>query len=368
MEESDALMALNLLEGIGPVTVRRLLESFGSAASSLGAPIDRLKQVRGVGPEMAEKLHGWKSRVDVAAEAERVRRFGCQVVTAVDEVYPARLRDLYDPPICLYYRGNLDCLRSTCVALVGSRQTTAYGMSVARKLGYQLAQLGVTVVSGGARGIDTAAHEGALAGGGQTAVVLGHGIDRVFPAENVGLFKRAAEQGIVLTQFPFNRKAGRQTFPVRNRIVAGISLGTVVIEANLTSGALITANMAADIGRQVFAVPGRVDSPRSKGCHQLLRNGAALCESVEDIRNEFESLFPSGQDVGDQSEEKIGTEPEMDDEMAQVWRVLTLEEKHQDLIAAETGLPASKVSTSLLRLELQRVIIQSPGKLFRRAQ
>src|SRR2546422_7666618 len=166
-------------------------------------------------------------------------------------------------------------------------------MEAARRLAYQLAYVGVTVVSGAARGIDTADHQGALSGKGRTIAVLGTGINLVFPSENADLFERIAANGAVITQFPFNRPADKQTFPIRNRIVAGMTLGTVVVEANLTSGALITANMAVEAGRQIFAVPGRVDSPRSKGCHDLIKKGAKLCEGAEDILSEFEYLFPA---------------------------------------------------------------------------
>jgi DNA processing protein len=177
------------------------------------------------------------------------------------------------------------------VAVVGSRMATHYCLEVDRKLAYQLADLGVTVVSGGARGIDIAAHQGALSGKGRTTAVLGTGINLISPPENKQLFDRILENGALITQFPFNRPPDKQSFPIRNRIVAGMTLGTVVVEANLTSGALITANFANEYGRQVFAVPGRIDSPRSKGCHDLIKKGAKLCESVEDILSEFEYLY-----------------------------------------------------------------------------
>src|SRR5262249_15173433 len=217
-----------------------------------------------------------------------------------------------DPPIVLYVKGKLEAKDKNSVAMVGSRQTTHYGIETARKLAYQLAYVGVTVVSGGARGIetarklayqlayvgvtvvsggargiDTAAHQGALSGKGRTVCVLGTGINIVFPPENKELFERISTNGAVVTQFPFNRNGDKQSFAIRNRIVAGMTLGTVVVEANLTSGALITANFATEYGRQVFAVPGRIDSPRSKGCHELIKKGAKLCEGAEDILSEF---------------------------------------------------------------------------------
>ena len=224
---------------------------------------------------------------------KRIGEYGCHVLTQSDEEYPELLRQIYDPPVVLYVKGRLLAGDKNSVAIVGSRMTTHYGIEVARKLAYQLAYVGVTVVSGGARGIDTAAHQGTLSAKGRTVAVLGTGINLVFPAENAELFERIAGKGAVITQFPFNRKADKQSFPIRNRIVAGMTLGTVVVEANLTSGALITANMAVEQGRQVFAVPGRIDSPRSKGCHELIKKGAKLCEGAEDILSEFEYLFPA---------------------------------------------------------------------------
>ena len=203
--------------------------------------------------------------MDLAGEMRRIQESGVTVLGFTEAEYPALLKQIYDPPPVLYVKGRLTPEDMQGVAVVGSRLTTSYGMEVARKLGYQLAFTGVSVVSGGARGADTAAHQGSLSAQGRTVAVLGTGIDRVFPVENRDLFGRIAECGALVTSFPFGRSADRGTFPSRNRIVAGMTLGTVVVEANLSSGALITANLANDYGRQVFAVPGRIDSPRSKG-------------------------------------------------------------------------------------------------------
>src|SRR6185295_806254 len=276
-----------------PVRVRQLLEHFGEAPDILRASQQQLLHVRGIGEDTAVAIANWEKSVDLAGELKRLQEFGCHILTQADEEYPELLRQIYDPPIVLYVKGTLTARDKNSVALVGSRQTTHYGLETARKLAYQLAYVGVTVVSGGARGIDTAAHQGSLNAKGRTVVVLGNGINIVFPTENKELFDRVAEQGAVMTQFPFNRKADKQSFPIRNRIVAGMTLGTVVIEANLTSGALITANFAVEYGRQVFAVPGRIDSPRSKGCHELIKKGAKLCEGLEVILSEFEYLFPA---------------------------------------------------------------------------
>src|ERR1041384_5492092 len=293
MDSRQALIALNMVEHVGPVRVRQLLDHFGEAPAILRASKHQLLQVRGIGEDTAAAIAGWEKSIDLDGELKRVQEYGCHILIQSDEEYPASLREIYDPPIVLYVKGRLSAKDRNGVAMVGSRQTTHYGLEVARKLSYQLAYVGVTVVSGGARGIDTAAHQGALAAKGRTVAVLGTGINIVFPAENAELFERIAANGAVITQFPFNRSADKQSFPIRNRIVAGMTLGTLVVEANLTSGALITANMAVEYGRQVFAVPGRIDSPRSKGCHELIKKGAKLCESAEDILSEFEYLFPA---------------------------------------------------------------------------
>jgi DNA processing protein len=242
--------------------------------------------------------------------------------------------------------------------------TTHYGIETARKLGYQLAYLGVTVVSGGARGIDSAAHQGALAAKGRTIAVLGTGINLITPPENAKLFEQIAANGAIITQFPFNRPGDKQSFPIRNRIVAGMTLGTVVVEANLTSGALITANFANEYGRQVFAVPGRIDSPRSKGCHDLIKKGAKLCEGVEDILSEFEYLFPASNKPPSPAETGVLPALELSESEQKVYDTLSHEEIGIDDAIRKSGLPASAVSVALLSLEMKRLIRQLPGKMF----
>jgi DNA processing protein len=221
------------------------------------------------------------------------------------------------------------------------------------------------VVSGGARGIDTAAHQGALAAKGRTVAVLGTGINLIFPTENAELFQRISENGAVITQFPFNRPADKQTFPIRNRIVAGMTLGTVVVEANATSGALITANMAVEAGRQIFAVPGRIDSPRSKGCHDLIKKGAKLCEGAEDILSEFEYLFPASNRPPSPGETGVLPALELSENERKVFDALRADDELTiDEVIRKSGLPSSAVSVGLLSLEMKRVVKQLPGKLF----
>ena len=366
MEDREAYVALNMIDHVGPVRVRQLLERFGDVVSILKASKSQLLSVRGIGEDTAEAIAGWEMTVDLAAELKRCEEFGCHVVTQQDEEYSALLREIYDPPIVLYVKGTLDSKDRNGVALVGSRQTTHYGIEVARKLAYQLAYVGVTVVSGGARGIDTAAHQGALSAKGRTIAVLGTGINIVFPPENAELFERIAASGAIVSQYPFNRKADKQSFAIRNRIVAGMTLGTVVVEANLTSGALITANFATEYGRQIFAVPGRIDSPRSKGCHDLIKKGAKLCEGAEDILSEFEYLFPPSNRPPSANETGVLPALALSEHEQKVYDALNGEPTPMDEVIRHTGLPSSAVSVALLSLEMKRAVRQIPGKLFLR--
>ena len=366
MDSREAFVALNMIEHVGPVRVRQLLEQFGDAVSILKASRQQLLRVRGIGEDTAEAIASWEKNVDLASELKRCEEFGCQVVTQEDAAYPELLRQIYDPPIVLYVKGTLETKDKNGVAMVGSRQTTHYGIEVARKLAYQLAYIGVTVVSGGARGIDTAAHQGALSGKGRTICVLGTGINIVFPPENAELFERISASGAVISQYPFNRKADKQSFAIRNRIVAGMTLGTVVVEANLTSGALITANFATEYGRQIFAVPGRIDSPRSKGCHELIKKGAKLCEGAEDILSEFEYLFPASNRAPSVSETGVLPALELSENEQKVYDALDGDPRPIDEVIRQSGLPSSAVSVALLSLEMKRAVRQIPGKLFLR--
>ncbi len=362
MDSREALVALNLLPDIGPVRVRNLLSRFGSAQAVLAATQADLSQVDKVGFKAANNIIRWRELIDLDGELRRIDQFGANIVTTDDSEYPALLRQIYDPPLVLYVRGTLRPEDAYAIAMVGTRQSTLYGRQITERLARQLAASGVTVVSGGARGIDSASHEGALQSGGRTIAVLGTGLDIVYPAENVKLYQRIAEQGAVITQFPFGRKGDKQSFPIRNRIVAGMTQGTVVVEANRASGALITANFAAEYGRTVYAVPGRVDSPRSAGCHDLIKDGARLCESAEDVLAEFAHLQAI------EPEEPEIPMPTLSHPEQQVFHVLTHEEMQQDEIICRSELPAAQVSVILLQLEMKKLVQQHPGRLFTRAR
>jgi DNA processing protein len=367
MTSREAYVALNMVDHVGPVRVKRLLERFGQPETILSASARDLMQVEGIGEEVARAINGWQSQVDLDAELKRIADFGAQVVTLADAEYPQNLREIYDPPLALYIKGSLEPRDKHAIGIVGSRQTTYYGLETARKLGYQLAYSGMTVVSGLARGIDTSAHQGALAANGRTFAVLGTGLDVVYPPENGPLYEKIANGGgAIMTQFPFGVKADPRHFPLRNRIVSGLSIGVVVIEAGISSGALITANMALDQGRQVFAVPGRVDSPHSKGCHRLIKSGAKLVEDAEDVLTEFEGLFPKT------------SRPEQAETSADTLEMTALEQKIFDAVGDDetavdevirrSGLTSAEVFATLLRLEMRRLVRQMPGKRFVRVK
>ena len=353
-------MVLNDLPNIGPITLNRLLAELGGDPRAIFAATRRqLEAVRGVGPETSAALLNWRTHFDLDREEERLAATGATFITTRDEGYPRLLKEINDPPIGLYRKGGY-LFGQPCIAVVGSRRTTLYGQAVARKLGAQLAQLGFCVVSGLARGIDTAAHEGALSVGGKTVAVLGCGIDIVYPPENLDLYRRIAETGAVLSEFPFGRKADKQTFPMRNRVVSGISEGVVVVESDTQGGAMITARFAGEQGRLIFAVPGRIDQPTSQGCHQLIRDGATLLMGVDDILSELNYL--------DGLRPRTASLTEGPGLLEQLMPQLSENEQKVaacfngggqlgvDAVAAAAGLGASEVSAALMMLELKKIV------------
>jgi DNA processing protein len=291
MNEAEAYIALNMVPKIGPIRVKRLLEAFGSPSAVLAAPLDHLQSVRGMGQDAAKSLREWESLVDLPGELALVREAGAKVLTLASPDYPTLLREIHDPPTVLYILGDILERDRHAIGVIGTRKPSHYATDCAKKLSYQLAYAGVTVVSGLARGIDTAAHQAALAAKGRTIGVLGSGLLEFYPPENRTLADKIATSGAVVTEFSMRVKADRQTFPMRNRIISGCSFGVLVVEAGANSGALISANQAGEQGRSIYAVPGRIDNPNAIGSNRLIQQGAKLITSAADILDDMGILF-----------------------------------------------------------------------------
>ncbi len=367
LTERQAFLVLNALPNIGPVTLNRLLQELGDDPRTvLATDRRRLESVKGVGPVISESIAKWREHLDLAREEERMAKSGGDFITTRDPVYPRLLKEIHDPPIGLYRRGRYD-FSQPCIAIVGSRRTTLYGQAVAKRFGSELARLGFCVVSGLARGIDTAAHEGALVAGGKTAAVLGTGIDIIYPPENLELYRRIEAEGAILSEFPYGRRADRQSFAMRNRIVAGMCDATIVVESDVDGGAMITARFAGEHGRLIFAVPGRIDQNTSAGCHQLIRDGATLMTSIDDLLSELSYLDglrpqPIGQKPADMA---AGRPANLTADEARVFEcfrggsLLT-----PDALAGITGLGAAQVSATLMMLELKRLVAKRADGAF----
>ena len=367
LSERQALLVLNALPNIGPVTLNRLLaELGGDPGAVLAADRRRLAAVKGVGPVISETVANWREHFDLAREEERMARSGADFITTRDAGYPKQLKEIHDPPIGLYRKGRYD-FGQPCVAIVGSRRTTLYGQGVAKKFGAELARLGFGIVSGLARGIDTAAHDGALSVGGKTAAVLGTGIDLIYPPENLALYRRIEADGAILSEFPFGRRADRQSFAMRNRIVAGICDATIVVESDVDGGAMITARFAGEHGRLIFAVPGRIDQSSSAGCHQLIRDGATLMTSVDDLLSELsylDGLRPQPI-AAKPADVAVGRPMNLTAEEARVFEcfrggaILA-----PDALSAQSGVGAAQLSATLMMLELKRLVAKRADGAF----
>jgi DNA processing protein len=361
---------LRAVPGIGDALLCRLVQSFGSPDTVLHAPADALMQVDGVSPSLAKAIRQGPGAGDVQAidrELTALERLPIRVLTILDADYPARLKTIHDPPPLLSVSGTLGEEDHHAVAVVGTRHATPAGRLATEQLSRGLAEAGVTVVSGLARGIDGAAHKSALEAGGRTIAVLGCGIDRTYPPEHLSLRKRIEEQGAVLSELPLGAYPHAYHFPKRNRIISGLSLGVVVVEAAPKSGSLITARLASEQGRDVFAVPGSVQSEQSRGTNGLIKQGAKLVETVEDILDELASQFEPSFQARMQDRRSALTRPvqsgrlSLEQDEAALYAALPAEPVHIDELIAKTGLPAASVSGLLLSLELKGAIRQLPG-------
>ena len=362
MNATEASIALNMLPTVGPVRLRRLLEVFHEPQQILAAKRSELRKVEGIGNEVADQISNWESTVDLPAELQRVRDFGATVITQQSASYPQSLREIHAPPIVLYVWGELLDRDHHAVGVIGARRTTHYGTESAKKLAYQLAYSGLTVISGLARGIDTAAHQGALAAKGRTIGVIGSGLAKLYPPENAALAERIRNgNGAIVSEFSMDIEPDRQTFPMRNRIISGWSHGILVVEAGLNSGALITAAQALEQGRAVYAVPGHINAPSAMGSNRLIQQGAKLVMDASDILEDLEILLPESKPSRETAARPL---PPLSDEERRVYESIHSTETSIDDIAARSELPSSAVSSTLLQLELKRLVKQLPGKYF----
>lgn len=358
MTEDEAYIALNMVAKLGPVRVRRLVEALGSAGAVLRASSDALRRVEGVGPEVAASIRAWEDGVDLAGELRLVREFGASVVSIASPEYPESLRGIHDPPSVLYVWGGVSERDRHAIGVVGTRKPTHYAAGCAKKISYQLAYSGVTVVSGLARGVDTAAHQGALAAKGRTIAVIGSGLLAIYPPENLELAEKISGSGAVVSEYAMQTKADRQTFPVRNRIISGASFGVLVIEAGERSGALISANQAVEQGRAVYAVPGRIDQPNGMGSNRLIQQGAKLVTCAGDILDDMGLLFAESPRL------EAARGPALDGGERVVFEAIGDDETVMDEIVERSGLPTPVVSSTLLALEMKKLVRRLAGGRF----
>lgn len=357
-------LTLHLVPGLGAVGFRKLVETFGSATEALRAGRKELQQVAGLRPEAIQAITTAPPQQQAERELKRIGQLGISLICFAEPEYPALLANIYNPPMVLFVKGDPGLLLKPGVAVVGSRAATSYGVKIARELSGQLAARGLVVVSGLALGIDTAAHAGALAAGGETVAVLGCGLDVVYPKSNERLAAEISKGGALVSEYPLGIQPDAFRFPARNRIISGLSRGVLVVEAAQRSGSLITARLAMDEGREVFAIPGRVDSVKSTGTHRLLQEGAKLVGSVDDILDELGWQTASPGVVSETGQPQLSPSALSADE-ASILQLLDVYPKHIDTIITQAGLSAAKVSEILLLLELHGLIEAVPGQQYR---
>lgn len=366
-------LTLNMMPGLGSTAIRRLVEHFGDPARVLAADRQALAGVQGLRRDALDSFSAENLRTAAAeatTELEALQKTDIAVITFADARYPELLRKIHNPPVLLYVKGEPELLDCAGLAIVGSRAATSYGRRVAARMAFELSRKGLTIISGLALGIDTEAHLGALAAGGPTIAVLGCGLDLVYPQDNRELFENISRAGALVSEYPLGTKPDAFRFPARNRIISGLSLGVVIVEAARQSGSLITAEHALEQGREVFAVPGQVDSVKSTGTHKLLQQGAKLVMNINDIFEEL-PLLP----LATKSEapvlpgRKAAARPAIAALLPAEKKILSLLEvypKNIDEIVVSTGFPAQQVNELLLLLELKGLVEALPGKCYRR--
>lgn len=365
------LLALNLVPGLGPRLTAALLRHFGSAAAIRSATANDLLQAPKIGQKLSADFAAAISTVDVDAECGLIERHGIRLLVQGFSGYPESLAEITGAPHILYTRGTLTPADRKAVAIVGSRGCTPYGKRVTDQLASALSRAGYTIVSGLARGIDGVAHSAALKAGGRTIAVLAGGLSRIYPPEHADLAAAVEQNGALISEAPMAAEPLPQMFPSRNRIISGLARAVVVVEANDRSGSLITARHAAEQGRDVFAIPGPVDSPASAGCLKLIRDGATLARHADDVLEGLEKMESSAESLFDIVENaitpaEVATPPDLEDTPRRIWEFLAGGAHPGDSIAQELGLAVPELSRSLMQLEMKRIVRRLPGNRYER--
>ena len=361
MEDLYYWIALRLTFGIGNINYKNLLNRFGSPEKIFSAHPEELGNVEGVTARTVESILNFKHRDEIDRELELIANNELTIITFNSTAYPETLKYIYDPPPYLYVQGELKQEDMIAIAVVGSRYPSEYGKKTTEHITSALAAKGITIISGLARGIDSCAHRAALKRGGRTIAVLGCGIDVLYPPENKRLFAEIVASGAVVSEYPLGTEPSSYNFPARNRIISGLSAGVLVTEATQKSGSLITARLALEQGKDVFAVPGNIYSPKSRGTHDLIKSGAKLVENVADILDEMPMALTADDSIGEQ---KIQAVPLLDAETKKIFMLMDKETVHIDTLIEQSGLSSSHLSSILLNLELDGFIKQLPGKRF----
>jgi DNA processing protein len=371
-EQANSLLdwiALSFVTGVGSRTAAMLIDRFGTPASALDATAQAL-EAAGLNRDTIEAIKSPEPREKAAGEIEELARIGGEALMLCDDRYPKLLRETYDPPIVIYCLGDLaTAFAQPAIAIVGSRRCSTYGRNVAEKLSRELAERGVTIVSGLARGIDSAAHRGAIEGRGLTVAVMGTGLDGVYPKENRKLAARIVEQGALVTEFPLSTPPVSQNFPFRNRVISGLAFGVMVVEGAERSGSLITARLAYEQGRDVFAVPGNITSAKSFGPNYLIKDGAKLVQTwrdvVEELPADTKAPILSAERGETRTKQVVMDEVALSDSERRVLKMLNTDEPvHIDQLISRAGLSSGELMGALLKLEMTDRIRQLPGKCF----
>lgn len=357
MNRIESLLALNMVGDIGSARFRNLICAFGSPENVMRAPGKELAKVSGIGEIIAGKITAVSIK-DIERELDLAKKLGLKIIPSESEEYPASLKSIPGAPIILYVKGKLLPEDSSAIAIVGSRRASLYGLLQAQEFAYGLANQGFTIVSGMARGVDTCSHRGALKAGGRTLAVIGSGLNYIYPRENERLAEEISEQGAVISEFPLNARPLPYNFPRRNRLISGLSLGVLVVEAARNSGALITADFALEQGREVFAIPGKIDSINSVGTNELIKQGAKLVTEVNDISEEFSILSSS------EAKKLKDTSHLNNKEEERLYGVISYQAIQMDELVEILGFNIPDISSILLRLTARKLIRELPGKYY----